>query len=470
MPTQYLICEERSQVYPSEAEAMAQGLTRQLAGYLYPLLVQLDRQLDKRLVRTFAQLIAVILTFRDRINGLLLTELAEQMGPASQAPAAVKRISNLLHSPKWSAQLLTEYLWERAEHQMQQWEQQQEDALVIWDSSVLEKPESTHNDDYCAVRSSKAARLTRIKPGYYNPPRGPVFVPGLHWIGVLLVGSRQSQGPPQIAAMRWWTSRGPRASYERDEEGKLLVELVARWGRRVLHVFDRGFAGAFWLKLLVAFQVRFVMRWPTTWYLLTAPGQKRKTWQMGLGKRGWEERSVWDSRRGQWVRSSVLAVPVRHPDLPEVPLWLVICRSQGRAPWYLLTNEPIAQARDVWRIAFAYARRWQIELTWRYDKSEFAFQSPRLWFWSEREKLLLMATLAYDFLLSLMQPWQEPVRIWCLRTYCHRTGAHLRRVRLPLTRLRKALSRLWQEHPPAWHLLGHPAAARDPPLQLALTC
>ena len=65
----------------------------------------------------------------------------------------------MLHSPKWSAQLLTEYLWERAEHQMQQWEQQQEDALVIWDSSVLEKPESTHNDDYCAVRSSKAARL-----------------------------------------------------------------------------------------------------------------------------------------------------------------------------------------------------------------------------------------------------------------------------------------------------------------------
>jgi hypothetical protein len=78
---------------------------------------------------------------------------------------------------------------------------------------------------------------------------------------------------------------------------------------------DRGFAGAFWLKLLLAFQVRFVMRWPTTWYLLDAAGQKRKTWQMGLGKRGWEERSVWDSRRGQWVRRSVLAVPVRHPDL-----------------------------------------------------------------------------------------------------------------------------------------------------------
>jgi hypothetical protein len=66
---------------------MAQGLTRQLSGYLYPLLVQLDRQLDKRLVRTFVHLIAVILTFRDRIHGRRLSELAEQMGPASQATA-----------------------------------------------------------------------------------------------------------------------------------------------------------------------------------------------------------------------------------------------------------------------------------------------------------------------------------------------------------------------------------------------
>jgi hypothetical protein len=194
MPTQYLIREEQPQIFPYDAEMMAQGLTRHLAHYLYPLLVQLDRQLDKRLVRTFAHLICVILTIRSRINGLVLTELAEQMGPASQAPAAVKRLSRLLHSPKWSGQLLAEYLWERAEQQVQQWEQHQAEVLVIWDSSVLEKPESTHNADYCAVRSSKAARLTRIKPGYYNPPRGPVFVPGLHWSG----RGRQSAepGPP----------------------------------------------------------------------------------------------------------------------------------------------------------------------------------------------------------------------------------------------------------------------------------
>jgi hypothetical protein len=45
-----------------------------LAQFLFPLLIELDHLLDKRLVRPFTQIIAVILTFRDRANGLLLSE------------------------------------------------------------------------------------------------------------------------------------------------------------------------------------------------------------------------------------------------------------------------------------------------------------------------------------------------------------------------------------------------------------
>jgi hypothetical protein len=54
-------------------------------------------------------------------------------------------------------------------------------ALAIWDESVLEKPESICLEGLCAVRSSKAVRLKRIKPGFFNPPGGrPIFVPGYH--------------------------------------------------------------------------------------------------------------------------------------------------------------------------------------------------------------------------------------------------------------------------------------------------
>jgi hypothetical protein len=52
-----------------------------------------------------------------------------------------------------------------------------------------------------------------------------------------------------------------------------------------------------------------------------------------------------------------------------------------------------------------------------------------------------------------------PLRLWLLRCYCHRTGWHCRVVRAPLSRLRSALSRLWQEHPPDFAALGRPRLA-----------
>jgi len=148
------------------------------------------------------------------------------------------------------------------------------------------------------------------------------------------------------------------------------------------------------------------------------------------------------------VQASVLVLPVCHPDHPDVALSLVVCRSAGRLPWYLLTNEAVTTEEEAWQVVFAYVRRWQIEQTWRYDKSELAFQSPRLWHWAQREKLLLMARLSYAFLLTLLEPCYDPLRLWLLRCYCHRTGWHCRQAKAPLYRLRSALARLWQHYPP----------------------
>jgi hypothetical protein len=205
----YLIRLDAPQVPPYDPATMAAGLTMQLGQFLFPLLVELDGLLDKRLVRTFVQSIVVILTFRDRANGLLLSELGGYLLSPEHAPAGTKRLSNLLHSAKWAAALITRFLWRRASTQLAQWQQAGEDGLVIWDESGWEKPESRHLDDLGPTRSSKAARLTHIKPGYYSPPRGPIFVPGLQWLAVLLIGRRAEQGPPLLAAQRWWTNRGP---------------------------------------------------------------------------------------------------------------------------------------------------------------------------------------------------------------------------------------------------------------------
>ena len=453
MSEKYLIVAQQEQVPPYEPEAMAQGLLGQLGRFLAPFVQPFDRVMDKRLLRTLVQTVQVILTFRDRINGLLLSELGGYLEHPGHAPAGTIRLRNLLHSPKWQASDVDAYLWQQAQQQVEAWQEAGEGALAIWDSSEWEKPESEASEDLCAVRSSKGQRLTHIKPGYFTPPGRPIFVPGLHWIGVLLVGLSGQAGPAKVALMHYWTSRGVHASFKGDEEGKVLQRLLA-WGRKVIHVFDRGYASAFWIGLLLAFQLRFVLRFKGKNHLLDGTGNRRPCWRIPFGKRGWEERLVWDSRRAMKVHASILAMPVRHPEHPDAPLWLVVCRSKGREPWYLLTAEPIATTEDAWRIMFCYSRRWQIEQTWRYDKSELAFQSPRVWSWEVRLKLLALATLAYAFLLHLLEPRSGPVRLWLLRHYCHRTGRRLRRVKAPLYRLRSALARLWQEHPPNWRGLG----------------
>ena len=50
-------------------------------------------------------------------------------------------------------------------------------------------------------------------------------------------------------------------------------------------------------------------------------------------------------------------------------------------------------------------------------------ESPRLWFWENRLKLLLMVTLVYAFLLSLLAPELASLVRNLLRGWCHRTGS-----------------------------------------------
>lgn len=123
--------------------------------------------------------------------------------------------------------------------------------------------------------------------------------------------------------------------------------------------------------------------------------------------------------------------------------------GKGHELWYLLTSDVIRTADEAWEVALAYARRWQIETTWLYSKSELAMESPRLWSWERRIKLLLMVTLVYGFLLSLLDVELEEVRAAVLRAGCHRTGKRSREVAAPLYRLRSALSRLWQDAIPS---------------------
>lgn len=194
----------------AQERAQAQGLRGRLGEMVCPLLRELDELLDKRLVATFFTTLQALVTHRHNRCGLLLSELGGYILSPSQAPAGTKRLSNLLRSHRWQATVIDRFVWRRAEQTVEELTHAGQVALALWDESVLEKPESLALEGLCPVRSSRAARLKRIKPGFYTPPSGaPIFVPGMQWLSVVICGL---QGIPVLATLHWWTSRGSHAS------------------------------------------------------------------------------------------------------------------------------------------------------------------------------------------------------------------------------------------------------------------
>ena len=439
-------------IHSTQPVPLAAAMRRRLVQFLRPVGARLAKQLDLRLAQTALDLVQAILTHRHRPLGLLLTELGGYLLGPQQAPAGAKRISNLIHASDWSADDINAVLWQQANERVQALSQAGEEVLAIWDGSVWEKPESQAGHDWCVVRSAKARRLARRRRGLTLPLKGPpILVPGLHWDGIVVVGS---DGPPTLAHLEWWTTRGQHATCQRAVDQALLDRSAPAWGRRVRHIWDRGYAGSAWIQAALAARVRFVVRWKKGNKLLDNWGAERKAWQIARGKRSQDYRMLRDTRTKQLIKVGIVVIPVTLPDHPQ-PLWLVVARlGKGREPWYLLTADPIHTIAEAWAIVLAYARRWQIELVWRYSKSELAMESPRVYGWDVRRKLLLLATLAYAFLLHLLDSSFDWLRAYLLRNWCHRTGKHYQEVAAPLYRLRSALSRLWQAAPPpGYHLL-----------------
>jgi hypothetical protein len=187
------MCEDARGGHKAQVKRLyANYLGEKCGAYLKPVLTRLNKQMDRRLVKTFLGLVIVLLMHRHRNQGMVLSELGGYLLSPEQAPAGTKRISNLLRSEKWSTEEISEYLWETAEEKVAEMQTSGEQALAIWDESVIEKAESIKAEGLCAVRSSKAVRLKRIKPGYFNPPGGrPIFVPGFHWLQVLVLGMKE---------------------------------------------------------------------------------------------------------------------------------------------------------------------------------------------------------------------------------------------------------------------------------------
>lgn len=413
-------------------------LLRRIELYTHQIRQDLDVQIDKRLVNTFWDLFNIILMFRNRAMGLLLTELGGFIAGFDHAPAGTKRISNLLRSKKWSSELIDNQLFARAKERIEQMCRQGKRPLVLWDDSRVEKHESWVAEGLCSVLSSKGQRLTRVRPGFYTPPSSRICVPGFQWTGVFL---SHLGGVPSVCQMTWWTTRG---RYKEDPDNiiyRLLKKLHQHIGQALVHVLDRGYANEKMLRYMFKFEQAFIIRWKQNHLLIHDQQGCKKTHLLARSFKGKADKVVRDKAHQQDKRISIAWAPVAHPEYPDNQLFLIIVRNKhsSNSPMYLITSLTITTARQAWEVLFSYMHRWEAEQGFRFLKSEMGIESPRLWFWENRMKLMAIVTLVYDFLLAIWRNWKNWVPIF-LSNWAHRTGKRYREASIPLYRLRMAIA------------------------------
>jgi hypothetical protein len=181
-------------------EEESQWWAQQLETYLAPYSGRLDAYVDRRVVGNLIATVAGIVQTRSELT---TSELGSAICGPEHAEAGTQRLQRALHHEGWASEVIEEVLWEEAETSRKEMESRGETPLCIWDSSVLEKPESEKLEGLGAVRSSRVRRLARSRKGVFNRPSGmPVSVRGFEWESLLLVGQ---SAVPQVVAMKWWS-------------------------------------------------------------------------------------------------------------------------------------------------------------------------------------------------------------------------------------------------------------------------
>lgn len=410
----------------------------QAENFLKPFKRFLYTKMDVRLVNTFFDAFMAIILHRDKDKGLLLSELGSYITGFAKAPSGTKRLSNLFRSKKWSSEDIEQIHLQNAQAQVTYLETQGHRLLGFIDDSTVEKAESWLSEGLCSVYSSKAKRLTRIKPGYYNPPKNRICVPGYQWTALMIGGLRLT---PIVGLMKWWTTKGQHRECVDNIFYRLLKQIKSVFGSSLTLVLDRGFANLPTLERLFKCEQSFIIRWKSAHLLTNTEGQTKNTWRICHGKKSLDTRKVWDKERKKALKIEIIYAPVLHPELTDKPLTLVVVRPKnvkGQHPMYLLTNQVIDTIGMAWEVFYSYIQRWDIEQAFRFLKSELGIQSIRLHQFKNRLKLMALVTLVYEFLLALYRNWQSIAWIW-INTLCPRTDKRFLKARLPIYRLRIAI-------------------------------
>jgi hypothetical protein len=237
-----------------------------------------------------------------------------------------------------------------------------EDSLLVLDPS-----------DLCKKYAKKMEYLAEVRDGSAKT------IGNGYWM-CEVVGVATGGDEIVPLAQSLWSQEAPDHVSENAEILKLARRVYAATERRGIFVIDRGGDRRELYKELVPGGYRFLIRQRGDRHLLYQ-GRPIETMTLaGSCPLPYAETIVKEVKgEEKRYRLEFGFLPVRLPEWPEVPLWLVVVRGFGQEPMLLLTTERMRQCRKVlWWAVESYLTRWKVEETIRFIKQSYDLEDIRV--------------------------------------------------------------------------------------------
>ena len=232
--------------------------------------------------------------------------------------------------------------------------------------------------DICKENARKMQYLYKVRDGSRSKENGdPLLVNG--YTGCMAIAC--NSGNRRIVPLHFslWSTIAPDYHSENTELGHILDQIRSVHGTNGIYVYDRGgdnielfrYFARHGLDFIVRLKRRNLVSWKGIWDSETLAAQVTMSHRATVR---------FDSHgRETKVPIQFGAIPVELPDIPDVPLHLVVVKGFGTHPMILLTSlAKESTYKSLWQVVEGYLSRWRVEDTIRYIKQAYNLEDVRL--------------------------------------------------------------------------------------------
>lgn len=258
-------------------------------------------------------------------------------------------------------------------------------SVIAVDLSDIQKPYARHME-----------LLQRVRDGSTGE-RGPGY-----WVFEAVATDAQHHTLPLMTEL---FSTAERKFESQPQKVRQYLRVLAPhvWGAAVW-VFDRGFDGDSYLRIVDEFSLRWVVRQRGDRHVEIG-GRKQSVKELAsqlVLKHATRVQTI-RKRRTRQRRVLFTFVPVHLPDVTDRALGLVVCRREDvTEPMMLLCAQVPEDAREAEAIVHAYARRWAAEDSIRGVKQLAHLENIRVLRYVALQRVVRLAGIAIAWMTVLM--------------------------------------------------------------------